>query len=269
MLKTAAVTLSLVSAASAIYAFRDLRIIRLRSLRERAVWTWRSWCWNYPVPLDLEDWRMPESDDDYSFALAQRIQSIWRFLAPFFLTRGYVLYVVDRGFQLRPHPLGPSCCKDTTQPYARCFYEQNSDAEFCWESWLTWPARDLRGREDVFKLVSGRNPTKEVEVLRRMNSKLARQDPRNHCIHVIEFIEFDGLVFAVMPRWDRAFDVDFGTFAELVTLTGVPPSQRVERFSYHVRQGPRWSQLSLFETKFKLTTLAEYVSVFLSSGIGA
>ena len=79
-----------------------------------------------------------------------------------------------------------------------------------------WPARDRLGRDVIIKyvsicmvvrtthvfprLVSGSEPSQELEALRRLNSPLLRANPRNRTIPVLEFIKWGDLVFAVMPR---------------------------------------------------------------------
>ncbi len=50
------------------------------------------------------------------------------------------------------------------------------------------------------RAVSGSRLTKELRALRLLHSDALRDDPRNHTIPVLEFIEFNGQVFAVMPR---------------------------------------------------------------------
>jgi len=59
-------------------------------------------------------------------------------------------------------------------------------------------------------------PTNELKVLQYLNKEGIRSDPRNRTIPVLEFITFNNLVFAIMPRWDRAFLADFGTVAEVM-----------------------------------------------------
>lgn len=51
------------------------------------------------------------------------------------------------------------------------------------------------------RLISGREPSDELRIFQRLNTKEARADPRNHSIHVLEYIAFDGLIFIVMPRY--------------------------------------------------------------------
>jgi hypothetical protein len=49
-------------------------------------------------------------------------------------------------------------------------------------------------------LVVPASESDELEVYKRLNTPQARQDPRNHTVPVLEWLEHDGLVFVVMPR---------------------------------------------------------------------
>jgi len=69
--------------------------------------------------------------------------------------------------------------------------------------------------------VSGQQPSDELRILQTLNTPEVRKDPRNDTIHVLEYITFDGLVFAIMPRWPPAFDLDFETVGELVHILDV------------------------------------------------
>ncbi|KAF8149336.1 hypothetical protein B0H34DRAFT_733314 [Crassisporium funariophilum] len=84
-----------------------------------------------------------------------------------------------------------------------------------------YAARDSQGRDVVIKIVSGRTPTNELRVLQALNTPKARADPRNHTIHVLDFIYFDGVAFVVMPRWPAAFNPDFGMVKEMLHLMDV------------------------------------------------
>ncbi|KAF8891982.1 hypothetical protein CPB85DRAFT_1440922 [Mucidula mucida] len=83
---------------------------------------------------------------------------------------------------------------------------------------IVWPARDRIGRDVVIKAVSGSIPTKELRALRLLHSDDLRDDPRNHTIPVLDYLEFNGQVFAVMPRqgWNAAIWADFATVGEVV-----------------------------------------------------
>ncbi|KAG6847884.1 hypothetical protein H0H93_005197 [Arthromyces matolae] len=71
---------------------------------------------------------------------------------------------------------------------------------------------------DSHRLVSGREPSTELQILRMLNTESARNDPRNHTIPLLEFISFGAdWVFVVMPRWpDQIFSHDFGKVSECV-----------------------------------------------------
>jgi hypothetical protein len=79
-----------------------------------------------------------------------------------------------------------------------------------------WPARDREGREVFIKLVicvasislsltwyravSALHETPELQTLKRLQSDDLRNDPRNHTIPILEWIEAFGTTFIVMPR---------------------------------------------------------------------
>jgi len=201
-----------------------MRVIRLDSISERIFWTIRAWLWGYPVPVDLEKWNLTDSDDmDVYGKEVRTIQHAWKFLEPFFASRGYTLYQNQEPdiFTLlpSPNPLPSKAHLEPSYPFARRMYKEDKEAQFGFTSLRVWPARDNAGRDVVIKLVSGDTPSSELRILQHLNTKETRSDPRNHSIHVLQYISFDGLVFVVMPRWDPAFTHDFGTVAELVHLT--------------------------------------------------
>ncbi|KAG6818999.1 hypothetical protein H0H93_016498 [Arthromyces matolae] len=115
-----------------------------------------------------------------------------------------------------PDPTGPPSCTAPTYPYARRAFTNDDEIQFITGSHRVWPARDRLGREVIIKLVSGREPTTELQVIRMVNTDSARKDHRNHTIPILEFISFGAdWVFVVMPRWpDHIFTHDFATIAE-------------------------------------------------------
>ena len=75
------------------FKFDSMRIIQLHSVFESMFWTIRSWYWDYPVPFDLNQWELTNPEDGKLYAKeAFAIQRAWKFLEPFFASRGYILY---------------------------------------------------------------------------------------------------------------------------------------------------------------------------------
>ncbi|KAF8529090.1 other/AgaK1 protein kinase [Hysterangium stoloniferum] len=201
------------------YICRNVRIIQLDSLTERVFWTIRSWRSGYPVPLDLKRWTVTDMADGERYVKEGKAAlAAWKFLEPFFISRGYYPYQYRERtwICLHPNPTGPRRHPSPSYPYARRAYDTDEEVEFGFVSLRVWPARDVEGREVMIRLVSGRTPSEELKILNVLNTERARADARNHTIHVFEYIKFDGLVFAVMPRWPNGFRHDFATVAELM-----------------------------------------------------
>ncbi len=55
-------------------------------------------------------------------------------------------------------------------------------------------------RLTLFRAISGPQPSKELRAFRLLQSDALRDDPRNHTIPVLDYINFNGQVFVVMPR---------------------------------------------------------------------
>ncbi|KAF8888001.1 hypothetical protein CPB85DRAFT_1334833 [Mucidula mucida] len=143
---------------------------------------------------------------------------MWCFLRPFFPSCGYHLYVPKDSADIYSYlvPITPMSSGMHSFPFAPCLYKTDAEAEYPFYSPFVWPARDRIGRDVMVKAVSGSKPTKELQALRLLQSDALRDDPRNHTIPVLDFIEFNNQVFAVMPRWTRATRADFVTVGELV-----------------------------------------------------
>ncbi|KAJ7461005.1 hypothetical protein B0H11DRAFT_161503 [Mycena galericulata] len=194
-------------------------------LNERVGWIFWGWLWGNPLPVNMAGW-MPnkeqwDSNKKYARGLFARMRS-WKFLAPFFLDRGYTLYKtrLDARSLTSPEGLHPADGKfmESVEPDAEGHYSRHTGGvEFDFNSWRVWPARDTKGREVVIKIVScGSSPSAELEALQRFNVEPLRSDTRNHIIRVLDFISFGPLKFAVMPRWDSAWHHPFHTVGDLV-----------------------------------------------------
>ncbi|KAJ3506262.1 hypothetical protein NMY22_g17308 [Coprinellus aureogranulatus] len=132
----------------------------------------------------------------------------WHSLSSFFESQGYYLYdypSVREGATPPKNP-SPSATIGTNPdpyPYARRFTSEENQLAFVFvTSMRVWPARDSQGREVIFRLVAGPEGSDELDVYRRLNMPLARQDHRNHTVPVLDWLTYDGLTFVVMPRWD-------------------------------------------------------------------
>ncbi|TFK33525.1 hypothetical protein BDQ12DRAFT_715773 [Crucibulum laeve] len=208
---------------AAAYALRHVRIIQLESLRERIIWTFHSWRANYPVPLDIDQWQL-NTAKEYQNELWKQVPDLkrpWEFLESFFAARGYTLY--------RPSPSNvwafyPPPKTDATKPhwepqfpYARRIYNEDRDIVFSYSSPRVWAARDIQGRDVVIRMISGRESSDELKIFQRLNTPEVRADPRNHSIYALDYINFDGLIFVVMPRWNEAFHhCDFHNVREIM-----------------------------------------------------
>ena len=112
-----------------------MRIIQLDSIFERTLWTFRSWLWGYPISLDLRQWEL--SDPNNTDAMGREMRTAfrsWKFLEPFFASRGYALYR-NRPTALgslvpAPAPSGPNAHIEPSHPFAHRVYKDDIEAEF-------------------------------------------------------------------------------------------------------------------------------------------
>lgn len=118
-----------------VYTWRHMRVIKLESSRERIIWTFRSWLQNYPVPLDIGQWQHSDPENVELYAReALVIQRAWKFLEPFFASRGYTLYqsYPPKLYDLLPAPATrlakPRIVPEF--PYARRAYEHDEEMMF-------------------------------------------------------------------------------------------------------------------------------------------
>ncbi|KAF8881728.1 hypothetical protein CPB85DRAFT_1567343 [Mucidula mucida] len=203
---------------TAAYLLKPIRLVRVNGACS-IYWTARSWLWNYPVTDDYAIWDTGDPNDEQVLDSDRiRLLRIWRFLRPFFVSRGYHPYVVKDSTKLFS-ALVPNSSKTNEKmsfPFASCFYQTDADAEAFFFSPFVWPARDKFGRDVMLKAISGPKPTGELQAFRLLHSDALRDDPRNHTIPVLEYIDFNGQVFIVMPRWYHAILADFAKVGELV-----------------------------------------------------
>jgi hypothetical protein len=117
-----------------------MRIIRFDSIGESIFWTLRSWYWRYPVPLDINQWRLTDAHDVPLYrSEALAIQRAWKFLGPFFASRGYTLYQNEPPalFTLLPPPAPPGAI-NPSHPFARRAFKEDTEIEFYFMVSIVW-----------------------------------------------------------------------------------------------------------------------------------
>ncbi|KAJ3538571.1 hypothetical protein NMY22_g5106 [Coprinellus aureogranulatus] len=166
----------------------------------------------HPIPSDvsqlvqLDDLPIPRGQRERDQRRLE-IWTRWQSMLPFFASHGLHLYEYSPGTGKEAVP--PSQPKSSHShampwPWARNAYNREEDLEF---SFLTtarvWPARDANGHEVIIRLASsGPSASEELNVFWRLNTPEARGDPRNHTLPVLGYLNFNDLVFVVMPRWE-------------------------------------------------------------------
>ncbi len=153
------------------YWLRPIQVVRVPGVCSSFYWTVRSWLWNYPVTEDYAIWDTGDPNDRQVFESDRiRLLRIWRFLQPFFVSRGYHPYVLKDPTDLFSDivPSIPASTEKTTYPFAQCFYRTDADAETYFyvglsstvataykntsgQSPFVWPARDTLGRDVILK----------------------------------------------------------------------------------------------------------------------
>ncbi|KAF4611960.1 hypothetical protein D9613_004306 [Agrocybe pediades] len=142
---------------------------------------------------NLDAWRYILTNDAPTVlkSVADNTQK-WESLRPFFMDKGYILYRPFKNtMNQTPPPITNSIPSDNTHlyPYARRFIKDNSEL-FSMDS-----------------LISDGRPSSELEVLKFLNTKKAREDPRNHTIPVIEFLTLENLTFAEVRLLADLFNI--------------------------------------------------------------
>ncbi len=111
---------------------RPIRVVRVPGVCSSFYWTVRSWLWNYPVTEDYAIWDTGDPNDRQVFESDRiRLLRIWRFLRPFFVSRGYHPYVLKDPTDLFSNivPSIPASTEKMTFPFAQRFYRTDADAE--------------------------------------------------------------------------------------------------------------------------------------------
>ncbi|KIM36284.1 hypothetical protein M413DRAFT_449331 [Hebeloma cylindrosporum] len=178
----------------------------MQQILSKANWLARSILWGFPTPATAEEWDFPNAEEEGPvLEHFQRIEKAWNFLRPAFASRGYVLYEKPKNsWDLLPVIEPGRTSPIQAYPYGRRIHESDN-AKMTLLAPRVWGATDRLGRHVVIN-------SKALEFL---NSEPLRSDPRNHTIHVVEFLPIYNFIFAVMPRWDGAFDTEFDTVEEV------------------------------------------------------
>lgn len=155
-----------------------MRILKLDSLAESILWTYRSWKYGCPIPKNIESWKSTcdFADLDKYRAEIQRTGCMWAFLGPFFASHGYHLYEssFERGLFAKPPSKIQPFSKDDLDPYpyARRIYCDEEELNFSalqvsssyqfflcikimlqFQCMRIWPARDIEGHEVMVRSV--------------------------------------------------------------------------------------------------------------------
>ncbi|PPQ79174.1 hypothetical protein CVT24_012888 [Panaeolus cyanescens] len=208
------------------------KLRRLTNLHLHLVWRLRSVLHCHPLPRQLAGWQpTPLSyDDQDQFAREMfEIQSYWLYLDTFFHLKGYRIFKpVDGNFHERkwlnlvpgPHEESKRSKgrRRSDYPYARKGYPDDYPMQFFFSSPRVWPARDVDGNDLIIRLVSDDQCSDELRIWRRLHSPGVKNHPRNRAIPVLEYLEFDGLTFIVMPRWDSPSSNDYATAEEVLNM---------------------------------------------------
>jgi hypothetical protein len=177
-----------------------------------------------------------------------RFLRCWQFLRPFFASRGFTLYDHGPHHlsSYPPMQLAPDSVGVDVYPYGRRLYENREHGRFslppvCVRFQYCMPirfdmvfivlshmgcARQAQTRRRYQVSDFGDNNLKEkrnyelrpfssrivsedeLKVLRYLNTKEARSDPRNHTIPLIDSGTFSGLSFSVTPRYSSQISSD-------------------------------------------------------------
>ncbi|PPR00536.1 hypothetical protein CVT24_005510 [Panaeolus cyanescens] len=219
-----------------VFIHADPRFSRLRRLFHlHIIWGLRSRLHFHPLPRKLTGWdRTPSACKDqeqYNWEMFER-RSYWLYLGPFFQLKGYTIFepintsgnfdkMNLKSFELVPSPQENSTrsgARRSDYPYARKGYTDDRPLRFSFSSTRVWPARDGDGNDLVIRLISDNDISDELRIWRRLHAPGVKNHPRNRAIPVIEYLEFDGLTFIVMPRWDSPADNDYATAEEVLNM---------------------------------------------------
>ncbi len=115
------------------YVFKPVHWIRVHGFWGSMYWTIRSWLWNYPITPDYAIWDTGDPNNrEVMERDRRRLLRMWRFLRPFFTSRGYHLYLPEDSTDIYSE-LVPTTAKSTviqSFPFAPYLYKTEEDAKF-------------------------------------------------------------------------------------------------------------------------------------------
>jgi len=182
-----------------------------------------------PLPTDGESWgpqKYIKLYGEYGHLFA--VHQLWKRLAPFFESLGYLLYVHDPWSRHGSDCIFPTLPplrhpKDTVWPWPRYYLDSDDDTTFhgFWTMRVyAAQTRDSR-REVIIRLAATADDplSVELQIYRRLNSALAKADPRiKRTLPTLEFINYEGMTFVVMPRWGNTAMAAFTSVQELLDM---------------------------------------------------
>ena len=120
---------------TATHLLRPIRLLRVDDFCSSVYWTVRSWLWNSPVAAGYDVWHVgdPNIPGQYDKDRARLIR-VWDFLRPHFTSRGYYLYALEnpKDIYTMLFPCTQLSAEASSFPFARSFYKEDIDAEFCY-----------------------------------------------------------------------------------------------------------------------------------------
>lgn len=118
-----------------LYGYLHINLVPMDNYLETLLWTFRSWRLIQPISQDISDWSAPRDDDEDEYMRRSfRAMDSWKFLSPFFASRGYTLYTraTTRGSLLLP-PARPPAATSQEYPFARLLgTPEEYDYGVCW-----------------------------------------------------------------------------------------------------------------------------------------
>ncbi|CAA7262073.1 unnamed protein product [Cyclocybe aegerita] len=142
----------------------------------------------------------------------------WMTLRPFFKSKGYTLFDYDISKKNRLPKFEGSPALDSFGLFG------NRDPKVMERTWgnsstTAWPARDEQNRDVMIKVVAKTfqecpEGSTELRILKFLSSSAMRADPRNSTIKILEFHDYHGWQFVVMPYLDCCADYPFLSLKE-------------------------------------------------------
>ncbi|KAF9481627.1 hypothetical protein BDN70DRAFT_854812 [Pholiota conissans] len=171
------------------------------------------------LPATYNEWR--DSFETLYFEIGREHEKVnlkpeqcwwfpWKILRPFFQSKGYRLYDYD------PQNTPARCPVIRSPPASNSFGLYGDHSQVLSQREHVPPSLN---RDVVIKLVDKHSPdhpevSVELQILRFLNSSPMRSDPRNATVPVLEFLEFHGWIFVVMPAHEGCDEYYFLTSRE-------------------------------------------------------